>query len=312
MTTLFTEISLSVRQAIQIREDAFRPRPFLKWAGGKSRLIPQLEPFFPKRRMVYFEPFIGGGAVFLHLAAKGLIKKAFLNDLNSDLAGLYSVIKNTPDVFIEQCLALSDEYLALSDVERAEYYYNKRRQYNKGAWTNPVTRAAATVFLNKTCFNGLFRVNSKGEFNVPAGKYKSPTIIEPENIYAVCRALNETEAEITCADFSDVLENASNGDFVYYDPPYRPLNRTACFTTYAAGGFDDSEQARLASCFRKLSAKGTAQMLSNSDPKNADPSDGFFEELYDGFRIRKVRASRNINSSADKRGSISELLIMNY
>ncbi|WP_206617489.1 DNA adenine methylase [Geovibrio thiophilus] len=301
-----------MRQAIQIREDAFRPRPFLKWAGGKSKLIPQLEPFFPKKRTVYFEPFIGGGAVFLHLAAKGLIKKAFLNDLNSDLAGLYSVIKYTPADFIESCLALSFEYLALDDVERAEYYYDKRKQYNAGTGFESVTRAAATVFLNKTCFNGLFRVNSKGEFNVPAGRYKSPTIIDPENIYAVSRALTETEAEITCADFNEALDGASKGSFVYYDPPYRPLNKTACFTTYSTGGFDDGEQVRLASCFRKLADRGAVQMLSNSDPKNADPADSFFEELYGGFRIRRVKAARNINSSADKRGSISELLITNY
>ncbi len=312
MTTLFTENSLSVRQAIQIREDAFRPRPFLKWAGGKAKLIPQFEPFFPKKRTVYFEPFIGGGAVFLHLAAKGLIKKAFLNDLNSDLAGLYSVIKNSPSNFIESCLSLSCEYLALDDRERAEYYYSKRRQYNAGKGFEPVTRAAATVFLNKTCFNGLFRVNSRGEFNVPAGRYKSPTIIEPENIFAVSRALNETEAEITNADFGDALAEASKNSFVYYDPPYRPLNKTACFTTYSTGGFDDTEQVRLASCFRGLSEKGAVQMLSNSDPKNADPADSFFETLYGGFRIRRVRAARNINSSADKRGSISELLITNY
>lgn len=301
-----------IRQALKLSREAYKPKPFLKWAGGKSRLLAQLEPFFPKRKVVYFEPFVGGGAVFLHLAWTGRVKKAYLNDLNSDLALLYSVIKASPSELIEACLGMSGEYLRLDTAERASYYYDKRKRYNEGESADSISRAASTIFLNKTCFNGLFRVNSRGEFNVPAGKYKSPTIIEPENIFAVSRILNDCEAEILCDDFADSVANAEKGSFVYYDPPYRPLNKTACFTAYSAGGFEDNEQVRLAALFAELADKGVRQMLSNSDPKNVNPDDDFFEDLYASFKIRRVTASRNINSSGDKRGSVSELLITSY
>lgn len=303
---------MSLRQALKLSSEAYKPKPFLKWAGGKSRLIAQLEPFFPKRKVVYFEPFIGGGAVFLHLASTGKIKKAFLNDLNSDLALLYSVIKLTPAELIQSCVAMSNEYLKLDTTSRAAYYYDKRKRYNEGESTDPISRAATTIFLNKTCFNGLFRVNSKGEFNVPAGKYKSPTIIEPENIFAVNRILNDCDAEILCEDFADSVSSAEKGNFVYYDPPYRPLNKTACFTAYSAGGFEDNEQVRLAELFATLSLRGVKQMLSNSDPKNVNPDDKFFDDLYGSFKMRRVIASRNISSNGEKRGSVSELLITNY
>ena len=296
----------------QLSEEAFRPTPFLKWAGGKSRLLPQMQKFFPTKPKVYFEPFVGGGAVFLHLASAGLIKKAFLNDLNPDLVNLYCVIKTSPTDFIKTCLDLSAKYISLNELERTEFYYIKRKKYNSGKGYDSVTRAAATVFLNKTCFNGLFRVNSKGKFNVPVGRYKSPTIIEPENIFAVSRILNSTEAEITCLDFEEALLNSSSNSFIYYDPPYRPLNKTSSFTAYALGGFDDAEQTRLAENFNKLSAKNVLQMLSNSDPKNTNPEDLFFEELYSKHKIHRVKASRSINSKGAKRGTLNELLITNY
>jgi DNA adenine methylase len=301
---------LSLRQALTLQPQ--RPKPFLKWAGGKGRLLNQLEPFFPSSPKVYFEPFIGGGAVFLYLASTGRVKKAFLNDINTDLAQLYKIIRDCPNDFINEAEKLSSDYLSVDGEARAAYYYGKRQEYNSGKKQTELERAAATVFLNKTCFNGLYRVNSKGKFNVPAGRYAEPTIFEPENIMTVSALLNKTEAEITSIDFEKSLSPADKGCFVYYDPPYRPLNRTSCFTTYCSGGFDDAEQKRLAKVYSKLSKFGALQMLSNSDPKNTDPEDTFFDDLYKGNRIVRVKAARMINSKAGGRSSISELLITNY
>ncbi|WP_022851082.1 DNA adenine methylase [Limisalsivibrio acetivorans] len=298
---------MQARTALERSENPVRP--LLKWAGGKTRLIPQYKPYFPNRGVVYYEPFAGGGAVFLYLASRGLVKKAFLNDLNTELVNLYTVVRDEPEELIERACAMRDYYLGLDGAGRAEFYYDTRQAYNRECPASPAARAAMTVFLNKTCYNGLYRVNSKGEFNVPAGRYKSPSIVEPENVRLFSALLRETEAEIGNDDFDDSVANAARGDFVYYDPPYRPISRTSHFTSYSANSFDDAEQERLAATFRKLAGRGVRQMLSNSDPKNNDPDDNFFDDLYEGFTIKRVKASRMINSRADKRGSVSELLI---
>lgn len=298
-------------------------KPFLKWAGGKAQLLPTLTSFFPRELESghienYYEPFVGGGAVFFKIIHSYNIKQAFLYDINPELILAYEVIKFHVHDLIKALEYMENEYLHLSVDGRKEYYYHVRDTYNSRSnctscsTRDLVQRAAQIIFLNKTCFNGLYRVNKKGLFNVPAGRYKNPTILDMENLLAVSRALKN--ATLKVGDFEtlyDDLQGFSNS-FIYYDPPYRPLNQTSSFTAYSNSDFDDKEQKRLAKLFKKLDKLGVKQLLSNSDPHNVDPTDNFFDELYKDYKITRVQAKRMINRDASKRGPINELIITNY
>jgi DNA adenine methylase len=299
-------------------------RPFLKWAGGKTQLLDELVKRLPSEIQEsgaienYVEPFVGGGAMFFCLKSKFEVKHAFIYDINPELVIGYTAIQKSPKGLIKKLKVLEEDYLGRNDSDREKLFYEIRDNYNQQLsdfdfdkyhkeW---VDRTSHLIFLNKTCFNGLFRQNSKGEFNVPFGKYKNPTICNAENIREVNKALKNTIVE--CGDFSASKPHVQKGTFVYLDPPYRPLNETSSFTGYAKDGFDDNDQKRLAKFFRDMGKRGAYMMLSNSDPKNENPKDNFFEKLYKGFRIERAQASRMINCNASKRGPINELIIVNY
>lgn len=267
-----------------------RAKPFIKWAGGKSQLMPKIAKRFPAKEEIgrYFEPFLGGAAVFFYIGHP----RSFLSDSNSDLVELYQVVQQDVEELIEA--------LQVHKNDR-EYYYRIRSQSPSGL-TRP-KRAARLIFLNKTCFNGLYRVNSRGQFNVPFGRYKNPAICDAEGLRAASLALQK--AEIAHEDFESVLSRARQKDFIYFDPPYHPINKTSSFTSYTSGRFGEEEQRRLAETFRQLAARGCFVMLSNSDTQ-------LIRELYRGFHIHKIQANRAINSKPEARGKITELLILNY
>jgi DNA adenine methylase len=291
-------------------------KPVLKWAGGKTQLLPILSANYPKhigtKIKKYIEPFFGGGAVFFDLYNSGFINESIIMDANPELVLLYKTIKKQPDQLVEFLYKLQKDYLSLIEPEKKKLYYKVREDFNskrKSTYhdANPF-RASQIIFMNRTCFNGLFRVNSKGGFNVPHGHYKNPKILDSDNIYAVSKSFQI--ADILQGDFEDITSMVKSDVFVYYDPPYRPLNETSHFNAYT-GLFDDSHQIRLSNVFKTLHQKGINQMLSNSDPKSAT-GDNFFDRLYQEFNISRVGAKRMINSNASKRGKIFELLITNY
>jgi len=294
-------------------------RPFLKWAGGKGQLIEQIAPYLPDsfrqgRVKKYFEPFLGGGAVFFWLAEHYDFESAYLFEINPAVHICYQVIKNDVKKLIKELRQLELEYFLKSDNGQEKFFYDKREEFNvylrRKALDSFVHRAALLIFLNKTCFNGLYRVNSSGEFNVPFGRYKNPTICHEDNLHAVHELLQKTK--IICGDFALCLEHAESDSFIYLDPPYRPISATASFTSYSKDAFDDSEQKRLRKVFGSLDKRGACVMLSNSDPKNGNSRDNFFDDLYKGYRIERLHATRLINCNADRRGSITEILVMNY
>ncbi len=266
--------------------------PFLKWAGGKSQLLGQFETMFPKAFNGYLEPFIGGGAVLFHLLNKNPDRAATLSDSNEDLINCYRCVRDEVEDVID----------ALKKHRNDIHHFYKIRAQDVKKLSN-AERAARLIFLNKTCFNGLYRVNRKGQFNVPFGRYKNPKICDEQNLRTVSRAL--TYVQLYCKPFDSVLERAAKGDFVYFDPPYQPLTNTSNFTSYTSKAFAISDQQRLADVFKALSDRGCHVMLSNSDNE-------IIRDLYREFRIEEVMASRAINSNPQKRGKITELLILNY
>ncbi|WP_372947992.1 DNA adenine methylase [Mariniphaga sp.] len=308
---------------IKKSEKEIPAKPFLKWAGGKGQLLEAFQKFYPKELSegkieTFCEPFVGGGAVFFNIVQKHPVKSALLCDNNEDLILTYLVIQKEVQTLIEQLNVLQNQYLNLNEEKRTEYYYKVRDQFNtkkkkinynrfSAKW---MERAAQIIFLNRTCFNGLFRFNSKGGFNVPQGKYKNPKILDAENLVKVSQLLSV--AEIQKADFREIKNRVNENTFVYYDPPYRPLNQTSSFTAYSKNSFGDPEQIALATLFSELNQKGIKQMLSNSDPKNHNADDHFFDELYKEFQIFRVPARRAINSAAHKRHAINEIVVTNY
>ncbi len=294
-------------------------KPFLKWAGGKGQLIEQIVPYLPGafregRVNKYFEPFLGGGAIFFWLAEHYDFENVYLYEINPAIHICYQVIKKDVKKLIKELGQLELEYFSSSDVEKEKLFYEKREEFNvylkRKASNSFVRRSALLVFLNKTCFNGLYRVNSSGEFNVPFGRYNNPTICNEDNLLAIHELLQK--AEVICGDFALCLEHADSESFVYFDPPYRPLSSTASFTSYSKGAFDDIEQKRLRKVYGALDKKGALVMLSNSDPKNVNPDDDFFDDLYNRFHIERLNATRLINCNADRRGVITEILVRNY
>lgn len=291
-------------------------KPVLKWAGGKTQLLSALNQYYPidlgKTVRKYIEPFFGGGAVFFDLYNAGMIDSAIIMDKNPELVLLYQTLQKHPEHVIENLSKIQHQYSCLNHDKQKEYYYAIRYDFNQNIKENylslDVLRAAHIIFLNRTCFNGLFRVNKKRQFNVPHGDYKNPRILDSENIYAVWRALQISE--IVQQDFEYTAQIGTQEHFIYYDPPYKPLSPTSSFTAYS-GLFDDAHQIRLSNMFKRLHFKHTRQMLSNSDPFSVNGND-FFDKLYSEFNIHRIIAKRNINSKATKRGGISELIITNY
>ncbi len=292
-------------------------RPFVKWAGGKAQLLDTFRDYYPRalqtgRVKRYIEPFVGGGAVLFDILQSYNVKEAFVFDINEDLINAYIVVKYCVNELIEILSFLEREYLRADEEERKHMYYDIRNLYNN-ANKQPglnVERAAQFIFLNHTCFNGLYRVNKAGLFNVPAGRYKNPKIYDEENLYSVSNVLKKVS--IFAADYKASLNYVDKDSFVYIDPPYRPLTATARFTSYSRYDFTDDDQIELAQVFREMNKMGALLMLSNSDPKNVDLNDSFFDELYKDFHIYRVYAKRSINAKADGRASISELIVTNY
>ncbi len=269
--------------------ESIAPRPFLKWAGGKTKLIPQYSHYFPQKFSTYYEPFLGGGAIFFHL----LPRRAVLFDINPELVNVYCCVRDRVDELIQR---LQDH----RDRHCQDYYYFIRAC----TFSSDVERAARMIYLNKTCFNGLYRENSKGQFNVPMGRYKNPGIFDPELLYAVAIALRN--AEIAVTPFETVLECAtSSQDFVYFDPPYYPISNTSNFTAYNRHAFKPQDQIRLRDAVVELASRGVQVMVSNSDCP-------FIHDLYQDFNRYPILAARSINSNGNRRGKITELVITSY
>lgn len=268
--------------------------PFLKWVGGKRQLMSEIEPLMPSKISTYYEPFIGGGAVFLNQQPK----KAVINDYNAELINVYKVVRDNVDELIEDLAKHKNE---------SDYFYSIRMQDRQEGFDqlSELKRASRVIYLNKTCFNGLYRVNSSGEFNTPFGRYKSPNIVNETVLRAVSNYLNNNDIKLLSGDFENALKGIRKGAFVYLDPPYDPVSKSSNFTGYIEGGFDSDQQERLRDVCIKLNDKGVNFLLSNS----ATP---FIKDLYKDFEIIEVDAKRHINSVASKRGSVAEVLVRNY
>lgn len=269
--------------------------PVVKWVGGKRQLLDDLTPLFPKHYTSYCEPFLGGGAVLFKLQPN----IAHVNDINSELIQMYEVIRDSVDELI---IALGEH------LNKEEHFYSVRdwdRNKEQYKQLTKVQRAARIIYLNKTCYNGLFRVNNAGEFNTPFGHYKNPTIVNAPTLKAVSTYFQQAQVTFSSVDYSEVLANVTKGTFVYLDPPYDPVSDTANFTGYVKGGFDRSEQIRLQQCCNELNQRGIKFMLSNS-------ATNFIKEQYSAYNITIVKAKRTINSNATKRGQVDEVVIRNY
>ncbi|TRM10350.1 DNA adenine methylase [Lentibacillus cibarius] len=269
-------------------------QPFLKWAGGKRQLLPEIRKYVPNKFNTYYEPFVGAGAVLFDLQPK----KAVINDVNVELINTYKVIKDHVDELVNDLKKHEND---------KEYFYKVRDLDRKEEFKNltQIEKSSRVIYLNKTCFNGLFRVNSQGQFNVPFGRYKNPQIVNEIVLKAVNHYLNQNNVTILNDDFEEVVSSAKRGDFIYFDPPYDPVSDTSSFTGYSLGGFDKSEQERLRDTFVELDNRGCYVLLSNS-------ATDFIKDIYKDYHIKVVSASRSINSNASKRGKIDEVLVMNY
>lgn len=284
----------ALRGAPRTRPALPEPSPFLKWVGGKGKLLPRLLPLLPPgaEKLRHVEPFVGGGAMFFHRRPA----RALLCDVNPALVDTYTAIRDEVDEVVGHLNVLASRH-----GEGA--YYGVRERYNRSAGAPRAERAAMFVYLNKTCFNGLHRVNRRGEFNVPEGRYTNPRILDEQGLRAASRAL--AKADIRCQGFDAIVQSARPGDFVYFDPPYAPVSATANFTSYAADEFGAREQEKLRDIFRELHRRGCKLMLSNSDVP-------LIRDLYSEFRIDVVPAPRAINCRADKRGPVDEVVVRNY
>ncbi|MDD2871156.1 MAG: DNA adenine methylase [Candidatus Gracilibacteria bacterium] len=276
-------------------KDIINAKPFVKWVGGKRQLIEQFKRLFPSDYNNYFEPFLGGGAVFFNLQKE----KSFLSDVNAELINLYQVIQSKPKDLIK--------FLENQEISKERFDEIRAWDRLEGGLNNfsKIERAGRFIYLNRTCFNGLYRVNSKGQFNVPFGKYSNPDIVQKENILNASRLLNETKAEIKLQSFEKVLDKAQTGDFVYFDPPYDVLTESANFTSYNENGFGRDMQTKLRDVFVELDKRGCKVMLSNHNTP-------FIRELFEGYRFEIVKARRNVNSKGSGRGEVDEIVVMNY
>lgn len=301
-----------------VKNKIVEAKPFLKWAGGKGQLLSTFRLYYPQQLLAgninkYFEPFVGGGAVLFDILQNFNVNEAVIADINKDLINTYKVVRDNVEQLVEVLECMEKSYISLGTEERKLEYYSVRTNFNEKRIAiegNDIEKAAKFIFLNRTCFNGLYRVNRSGGFNVPTGDYTNPTICDNDNLYAASELLKRVN--IICSDFKNVTQNIDDKTFVYFDPPYRPLNITSNFTSYSEQAFNDDDQKELASLYSELNSIGALLMLSNSDPKNTNADDCFFDDLYNNFNIRRVQAKRAINSKGGSRGSISEILVTNY
>lgn len=289
-------------------------KPFVKWVGGKSQLVDTIEKLIPSNYNTitkYAEPMVGGGAMLFNVINKFNFKELYISDSNAELINAYQVIKADVDNLILKLNEMQLNFLPMDENGRKFFYYAIREKFNTNILSkdNATEKASQFIFLNKTCFNGLYRVNKKGQFNVPMGTYKNPTICDDKNLRNIHTALQKIT--IVCGDYTLSKSFIDNNTFVYLDPPYRPISETSGFTAYNSDAFNDNEQIRLAEFINQINATGAKIVLSNSDPKNTNSEDNFFDDLYNHFKIDRIKANRAINSKADKRGKINELLIHN-
>ena len=299
------------------KNDENSVKPFLKWAGGKGQLIKEIEKYYPFENVKinkYAEPFVGGGAVLFDILSKFDLDEIYISDINAELINTYIIVRDYIDKLIHLLISYQEDYVPLDTDNRKKYYIAKRERFNdikvNGNEAYHIEKAPLMIFLNKTCFNGLYRVNRKGLFNVPMGAYKNPLICDEKKLRAVSEKLQNVK--IVCEDYKKSDDFIDENTFVYFDPPYRPLTETSNFTAYTENLFDDEKQIELANFVERISNKGAMVVVSNSDPKNTNKEDEFFDKIYAIHKIKRVEATRMINCNSDARGRIKELLISNF
>lgn len=292
-------------------------KPFLKWAGGKGQLLAEIEKYYPfedGKITKYAEPFVGGGAVLFDILSKYTLEAVYISDINAELINSYQRIRDDVDALIAMLYAMQQDFIPLDSEDRKAYYLAKRERFNalkvSGSESCNMEKAALLIFLNKTCFNGLFRVNKKGLFNVPMGAYKKPVICDEGNLRSASEKLQNVA--IVCGDYRKAADFIDENTFVYFDLPYRPLTDTASFTAYTESLFCDEKQVELARFVDDMHKKGAKIVVSNSDPKNSNAEDDFFDAVYAAHKIKRVEAARMINCNGGARGKIKELLISNF
>lgn len=293
-----------------------KAKPFIKWAGGKGQLLEQLDKQLPSdfsewEDVTYIEPFVGGGAMlFYMLQTYANIRRAVINDINPDLTTCYQTVKNQPEELIDSLREIERDFLSLDkEAERKDFFLTVRTRYNEKN-LDPIENTTKFIFLNRTCFNGLYRVNRKGLYNVPFGKYVNPTICDAETIRRDSEILQKVE--IHTGDFSDTFRYGRGNTLFYFDPPYRPLSNTSNFNDYSKEAFNDMAQRRLKEYCDVINDAGFSFMLSNSDGREENEELGFFDILYSDYNIERVWASRNINSKPQMRSKLTEILVRNY
>lgn len=293
-------------------------KPFVKWAGGKSQLLLNIRNTYPDKLgntiSKYVEPFVGGGAVLFDILNQYNLEHIYISDTNAELINTYKVIQSNVDELIALLYKIQKDYIEREQEERSIFYYEKRTRFNSlKSYNNKsiiIEKAALFIFLNKTCFNGLYRVNKQGKFNVPIGRYKNPMICDAQNLKNISNAIQNIK--IVCADYQKSLDFIDKDTFVYFDPPYRPISQSSGFTAYTQNQFNDLEQVRLAKFIDRINQIGAKIVISNSDPKNVNVNDNFFDDLYKDYYICRVGANRMINCNGNARGKITELLISNF
>lgn len=293
-----------------------KAKPFIKWVGGKTQLIEQLEALLPadfdkREEIIYIEPFVGGGAMLFHmLQSHKNIKHAIINDINPDLTTCYATVRDHPEELIRSLTAIQEDYYRVESEEAKKEYYMRIRDRFNNKPSDPIENTTLFFFLNRTCFNGLYRVNKAGKFNVPCGRYNRPLICDVNTIYADSRLLQNVT--ILTGDFEQTFEYIKGDTFFYFDPPYRPLSNTSSFNDYAKESFNDDAQIRLKHFCDRLQSINVPFMLSNSDCLGRDGSDRFFDDLFEDYDINRVWASRSVNADGSKRGKLTEILVRNY
>lgn len=308
---------LDARSVRHSKCDSKKVKPFLKWAGGKGQLLSEIEKYYPfgdRNIIKYAEPFVGGGAVLFDILSKYDLEEVYISDINAELINTYRIIRDDIDNLVAILMIMQSEFVSLDTEHRKLYYMAKRERFNdlklNYSGNANAEKAALMIFLNKTCFNGLFRVNKKGLFNVPMGAYKNPMICDDENLRSVSEKLQNVT--IVCGDYRESADFIDDSTFVYFDPPYRPITATASFTAYTENLFNDEEQIELARFVDDMNKKGAKIVVSNSDPKNSNTEDDFFDNIYSSHKIKRVKATRMINCNRESRGKINELLISNF
>lgn len=286
-------------------------KPFIKWAGGKGQLLGIIREKYPETINKYCEPFVGGGAVLLDVLANFKPEEVLINDINHELINVYIHIRDNAEDMIDSLSDMQEKFWNMDNNRQKEYFYIQRNKFNDGIKNNihDISMAVLFIFLNRTCFNGLYRVNRQGFYNVPVGSYKKPHICDPDNIRIISNLLQNVK--IKCGDYSKCSDFVDENTFVYIDPPYRPLNKTSSFISYNETKFEDEQQIQLAQFLELLSQKGAKIVASNSDPKNINENDDFFDDIYKNFNITRIKARRMINSIGSRRGNLNELIIFN-